>query len=79
MTDTLEMIYLENLLNTTPRCESLHQHTTCSEQVTHRYVTCKFSKNVCLNVAVYVRAFREQHRHCKCGRFSADCWRLIPI
>lgn len=76
----VELRFLEDLLNDDCKCESHHKRTKCSEEVTHRIVTCAGDWQVCVNSARDMIYRNRKGNWCAgCKRFTEDCWEIRPI
>lgn len=82
--ETTTVIDLEQLVNGDDcTCEARHhEETTCSVEVTHRYLAACESRDarVCENVAVTcVRWQRLGYNCASCRQPASECWTVIPI
>lgn len=80
MTETLEIVDLENLLNDDCPCTFKHKSVDCTQAVTHRIISCDVAGNVCTPAANNVRERMEAGHLCDgCLRPAHKCWRVVAI
>lgn len=78
----LEVTFLEDLLNDDCKCESSHQNSTCTYEVTTLVTAtcCGKSWRICEGSARYTRTYTLAKLCGQCrSELVADCWEIRPI